>query len=116
MGLALGAVAEWSVLRRPPLAEPASGSDVALALADFATGAVLLACGNVARGRIGALFSATGIAWFLGTFADATDDRVAAVGAALVALHRGPLVHALVSYPVINECVSEMDRTIGECL
>ena len=98
-GLALGAVAEWTVLRRDPLTAAPSASEVALAAADFATGAVLLVCGERCAGRIGALFAATGIAWFLGTFGEATDDRVAAVGAALVALHRGPLVHVLVAYP-----------------
>ena len=70
--------------------EDASG---ALAVEDFAVGAVLVACGAVARARrpesrAGLLMWLAGFTWFLGT----------AFEPALF-LHRGPLVHLLLSYP-----------------
>ena len=63
------------------------------ALADLVVGWALVACGLVAwdrrrETRVGALMLATGVAWFLGSV----------VPEALF-LHRGPLVHLLMSYP-----------------
>jgi signal transduction histidine kinase len=63
------------------------------AAADLAVGWTLIGCGLVAwerrpAMRFGALIVAAGAAWFLGTFATAA-----------LYLHRGPLVHALLSYP-----------------
>src|SRR5262249_25017994 len=49
--------------------------------------------------RVGLLLTLTGIAWFLGTLADSRIEPVAALGAALLFLHRGPLCHAIVGYP-----------------
>src|SRR5262249_58286633 len=49
--------------------------------------------------RVGVLLVLTGVAWFLGTFARSDIAAVAAVGAAVLALHRGLLFHAIVTYP-----------------
>jgi signal transduction histidine kinase len=84
LGIAFGLVAEWA-------SYDAEGLD--LAVADFAVGFVLIACGAVAWERrpeshVGALMSLAGFAWFLGTF-----------WASALFLHRGPLVHLVLSYP-----------------
>src|SRR5919198_5670778 len=62
-------------------------------LPDLVVGLTFIGCGQLAwerRGRRGAgvLLAATGCAWFLGNF-----------GAAALYLHRGPLVHLLLTYP-----------------
>ena len=83
-GIALGLVSEWATHET---------STAAAAAADFAVGCVLLTAGALAwerrpESRVGALMSASGLTWFLGTlFEPATF------------LHRGPLVHLLLSYP-----------------
>ena len=83
-GIALGLVSEWATHET---------STAAAAAADFAVGGVLLTGGALAwerrpESRVGALMSASGLTWFLGTlFEPATF------------LHRGPLVHLLLSYP-----------------
>ena len=63
-------------------------------LADLATGCTLIACGLLATrqpggGRTGALIAVAGVAWFL--------PNVGLGG--LLYLHRGPLVHAVLTYP-----------------
>ena len=63
------------------------------AAADLTVGWTLVGCGLVAWERrpalrFGPLMVAAGGAWFLGTYATAA-----------LYLHRGPLVHALLSYP-----------------
>ena len=83
-GVALGIGSAWVGHRPGALAATA---------ADLAVGWALLGCGLLAwdrrgRDRFGLLMVASGAAWFLGSF----------VPAALY-LHRGPLVHALLSYP-----------------
>jgi signal transduction histidine kinase len=84
LGIALGLAAEWAAY---------DSDKVPLAVADFAVGALLIACGAVAwerrpASRVGALMSLAGFTWFLGTlFAPA------------LFLHRGPLVHLHLSYP-----------------
>ena len=83
-GLALGTGAEW-------LASPSGGLDAAIS--DLVTGWVLLGCGLVAWDRrptslFGPLLVIAGVAWFVGSV----------VPAALY-LHRGPLVHALLTFP-----------------
>jgi signal transduction histidine kinase len=77
---------------------------VRLAVADFVVGLALVVCGVAAwfwrsGSRIGPLLVAAGFAWFLGTFAGSSIDAAAEVGAVFVTLHRGPLVHAVLSYP-----------------
>jgi signal transduction histidine kinase len=101
---ALGLVAEWEALRRTPLEIPAGGATVHLAVADFVTGLAFVGCGLLAwwqrsESRIGPLLVATAFAWFLGTFADSGVGGVASFGSYFVALHRGPLVQAVLSYP-----------------
>jgi signal transduction histidine kinase len=82
-GIGLGIAAEW-----------VSYDDVDPApWADFAVGAVLVLCGALAWGRrpesrVGALMWLSGLTWFLGTLSEP-----------LLYLHRGPLVHLLLSYP-----------------
>ena len=83
---------------------PATAQEQRLVAGDFAVGLALLVCGAVCRrqrpeSRVGLLLVATGLAWFLGTFAGSSFASVAAIGALLVALHRAPLVHAVLSYP-----------------
>jgi signal transduction histidine kinase len=91
----LGLVAEWLALPRQSLL--AAGGDLA-------TGLALIVCGLAAwSGRpesgVGVLLTFTGFAWFLGTFARSGIAAVAALGAAMLAFHRGPLFHAVVTYP-----------------
>ena len=72
----------------------AFGSDeFALAAGDLAVGLVLVGCGAVAWerrawSRVGPLMALAGFTWLVGGF-----------GAALLYLHRGPLVHLHLSYP-----------------
>src|SRR5215472_6450250 len=80
VGLAFGVAAEWA--GRPQFA-----------ILDAATGFALLFLGLVAwsrrpASRVGAIMSAAGFAWFLGT-----------LWAPAVFWHRGPLAQLLVSYP-----------------
>jgi signal transduction histidine kinase len=100
----VGILAEWSVLHRGALEEAASAQEIRLAVGDFVVGVALVACGVAvwlwrSNSRIGLLLSATGFAWFLGTLAGSSIDSVAGVGAVFVTLHRGPLIHAVLSYP-----------------
>jgi len=103
-GVALGLYAEWAALQRGPLEQAATSGDVHLAAADFLVGVVFLACGLVAwtrrpESRTGLLLIVTGITWFLGTFAASGRSFYAALGAVFLTLHRGPIVHVLLSYP-----------------
>lgn len=104
VAVALGLFAELTALERAPLAVGNSNADIALAVADLVAGLVFVGCGVVAWGRrpesrVGLLLTLAGIAWFLGTFAASGDSRYADFGTLFLTLHRGPLVHALVSYP-----------------
>ncbi len=103
-GVAFGLYAEWAALRRAPLQEAASATEVRLAVADFVVGLVLLGCGAVAwtrrpESRTGLLLAVAGVAWFLGTFAASGRSGYADFGALFLTLHRGSLVQALLSYP-----------------
>jgi signal transduction histidine kinase len=82
--LALGVGAEWVSYET---------GELDAALADLVVGWALVGCGLFAwdrrRGtRVGPLMVATGVAWFVGSVAPAA-----------LFLHRGPLVHLLMSYP-----------------
>jgi signal transduction histidine kinase len=71
---------------------------------DLAAGWLIGGAGAVAATRwpgswTGPLLIATSLAWFVGTLGGAADAGLAAIGAFAVTLHRGPLVHALVTYP-----------------
>jgi signal transduction histidine kinase len=84
VGIAFGVAAERA---------SSEESDLALVVADFVVGSVLLVCGVVAwsrrpESRVGALMSLAGFTWFLGTLFEPA-----------LYLHRGPLVHLLLSYP-----------------
>lgn len=84
-GLGFGAAVEWAYYD--------SGLGVALTVADFAVGCVLIVCGAVvwerrAESRIGALMTLAGFCWFFGN-----------VDGAAVYFHRGPLVHLILAYP-----------------
>jgi signal transduction histidine kinase len=66
-------------------------ADAALPLADTGVGVVLVTCGAITalrQRRVGLIMVTGGVAWFLGDLA-----------AALLFLHRGPLVHLHISYP-----------------
>jgi signal transduction histidine kinase len=100
LGFSLGVLAEWAALRRPAFAIPAGSAERWLAVADFVAGTVLVGCGAMRwQRRSGRLLAAAGFAWFLGTFAAATTDWIAAAGALFLTLHRAPFVHALLSHP-----------------
>ena len=93
-GLVFGLGAEW--LAR-------SGQSLAAAGADLAVGWALIGCGLLgwsrrAQSSTGPLLALTGFAWFAGTLASSRIGAVAAVGAALLFLHRGPLCHAIIGY------------------
>ena len=94
-GIVLGLGAEW-------LASP--GQSVATAAADLAVGWALIGCGLVAWSRgphsgVGPLLALAGFAWFAGTLAGSRIGAVAAIGSALLFVHRGPLCHAIIGYP-----------------
>jgi len=94
-GLVLGLGAEW--LARSSQSLPEAG-------ADLAVGWTLITCGLLAwtrrpQSRIGLLIGLTGFAWFFGTLAGSRIGGVAAAGAALLFVHRGPLCHAIIGYP-----------------
>jgi signal transduction histidine kinase len=102
--VALGLAAEWAALYREPLEAAATAADLRLAVADLVAGWALIGAGLVAwwrrrQSRIGLLLAAAGFSWFLGTFADSSIDALASFGGVFVTLHRGPLAHALLSYP-----------------
>jgi signal transduction histidine kinase len=94
-GIALGVGAEWIARSEQDLAE---------AGADLAVGWVFIACGLIGwsrrpQSRVGLLLALTGFAWFLGTLAASDIGVIAALGAAALTLHRGPLFHAIIGYP-----------------
>jgi signal transduction histidine kinase len=94
-GIALGVGAEWIARSEQDLAE---------AGADLAVGWVFIACGLIGwsrrpQSRVGLLLAFTGFAWFLGTLAASDVGAIAALGAAVLTLHRGPLFHAIIGYP-----------------
>ena len=73
-------------------------------IADLGAGLVLAGTGLFARSRrpqsrVGLLFILAGFAWFLGTLAGSDTPPLAILGAALLTIHRGPIVHAIVAYP-----------------
>jgi signal transduction histidine kinase len=95
VGIAAGLAAEW--LAR-------SGQDPAAAAADLAVGWAFIACGLIgwtlrSQSRVGLLQAMTGFAWFLGTLAASDIGVIAAIGAATLTIHRGPLMHAIIGYP-----------------
>lgn len=83
-------------------AEIVAGAGLDTSAADLATGLTIFACGLWGALRRPAelrwlLLAVAGIAWFAGNFADAGSTVISSIGAALLYLHRGPLVHAAVA-------------------
>jgi len=83
-------------------AEVVAGAGLGTSAADLATGLTIFACGLWGALRRPAelrwlLLALTGIAWFVGNFADAGSTVISSIGAALLYLHRGPFVHATVA-------------------
>ena len=116
LAVALGVFAEWAALRREPLQAAATAQDTRLAIADFVVGLALVACGCLAwsrrpMSRIGVLLAASGFAWFLGTFAGSGTEAYANFGSLFVTLHRGPLIHAVLSYPT-GRVTGGLDRAV----
>jgi signal transduction histidine kinase len=94
-GLVVGPGAEW--LAR-------SGHSLDAAIADLAVGWTLIGSGLLIgcrrpESRVGPLFALAGFTWFAGTLSGSRIGPVAAVGAALLLLHRGPLCHAIIGSP-----------------
>jgi signal transduction histidine kinase len=105
-GLAIGLASEWPLLQ--------SGEPVNW-MPDLLTGWALIACGLVAAGwrplsRSGDLLMATGIAWFLPNFNYLEPAILGQVLAAMVFVHRGPLLHLLFTYPS-GRASSQLTRT-----
>jgi signal transduction histidine kinase len=83
-------------------AELVSDTGLGSSLADLATGLTIFGCGVWgARQRPNEvrwlLLACAGLAWFLGNFASAGSPLLSSIGAALIYLHRGALVHASVT-------------------
>jgi signal transduction histidine kinase len=96
VAVAVGLTAEWTSERfgHPERWVP-----------DLVTGWVVVACGLVAWSRrpdrrVGLLLTATGLLWFVGNFASVQVEALAWLAAHGVFLHRGPLVHVIVAYPL----------------
>jgi signal transduction histidine kinase len=99
LALAIGLAAVWT----------ARGGVSTAGILDLATGWAILACGMLGwrwrpDSRIGPLFVAAGLTWFVGNFADTANSLTAEVpwlagpAAALVYLHRGFLAHAVMTH------------------
>ena len=71
---------------------------------DLLTGWIVIGCGLVAWGRrpesrVGPLLTAVGFCWFVGNFENSELAVLAWVAGHGFYLHRGPLVHAVLTYP-----------------
>lgn len=85
LGLMFGLAVEWVFYD--------STLGLALTVVDFAVGCLLIVAGALAwdrraESRVGPLMTLAGLTWFLGN-----------LGGPFVYLHRGPLVHLVLSYP-----------------
>jgi signal transduction histidine kinase len=74
-------------------------------LPDLAVGWTFIGCGLLAASRwpgnnSGLLMTTTGFTWFLGNFAAVDNQVLAWLGANAIFVHRGPLVHLILAYPV----------------
>jgi signal transduction histidine kinase len=86
------------------LAESGQPADPAIWVPDLAVGWVFIASGLLAwhrrpSSRAGLLLTATGAAWFLPNFSSASPSVLAWVAGHCLYLHRGPLVHVLLTFP-----------------
>jgi signal transduction histidine kinase len=94
-GIAIGLLAEWVFY---DFADPFDW------VPDLLAGWVLIGCGLLAwRGRqesfVGPLLAAAGFTWFLGNFSAADAAWLAWIGRQGIYVHRGPLVHAVLTFP-----------------
>jgi signal transduction histidine kinase len=83
-------------------AELVADAGLATSIADLATGLTVFACGLWGVRQRPAefrwlLLAFAGLVWFAGNFAHAGSAVVSSIGAALIYLHRGPFVHAVIA-------------------
>jgi len=81
------------------IAELVADAGLAGSLADLATGLAILGAGLWGTRQRPAelrwpLLAFAGLAWFAGNFASAGSSFISSIGAVLIYLHRGPLLHA----------------------
>jgi signal transduction histidine kinase len=79
-------------------------TDPAQWIPDLVVGWTFIGCGLIATARrpdnrSGALMVGAGFTWFLGNFADVDVGLLAWVAAHGVYVHRGPLIHLILTYP-----------------
>ena len=91
----LGLAAEWAAF---------GWDDPGQWIPDLAVGWSFIACGLVGRWRrpdsgTGPLMVAVGFTWFLGNFAAVEVPPVAWLATHVLYLHRGPLIHCVLSFP-----------------
>ena len=96
IGLGVGLFAEWVAFE---VRDPGTW------IPDLVTGWTLMATGLIAwqgrpESRVGILLTASGFTWFVGNFADVGAEWVAWIAAHAVYVHRGPLFHAVLTFPV----------------
>jgi signal transduction histidine kinase len=94
-GAALGIAAEWTYF---------GWGDPRHWVPDLVTGWTLIACGLIGWSRrtdnmTGGLMAATGFTWFAGNFQTTGLGGIDWLAAQALYLHRGPLVHLVLSYP-----------------
>jgi signal transduction histidine kinase len=94
-GAALGIVAEWAFY---------GWADSRHWVPDLLTGWTLVGCGLIGwsrrpESRSGALMAATGLTWFAANFTTTGFGALDWVGAHVLYLYRGPLVHLVLTYP-----------------
>ena len=94
-GAAFGLLAEWIAF---------DWTDPAQWIPDLVVGWTFIGCGLIATARrpdnrSGALMVGAGFTWFLGNFADVDVGLLAWVAAHGVYVHRGPLIHLILTYP-----------------
>jgi signal transduction histidine kinase len=81
---------------------------------DLAVGWSFITCGLVGQwrrpdSRTGSLMAAVGFTWFLGNFASVDVPTIAWLSTHALYLHRGPLIHAVLSFPS-GRLTSRLDR------
>jgi signal transduction histidine kinase len=106
-GLLLGLAAQWSANF---FVDPRRW------IPDLAVGWTFIACGLIAdrrrpSSRTGVLLAVTGFTWFAGNFTSVDVEPIAWLSQAAQYLHRGPLIHAVLSFPT-GRLVSAPDRAV----
>lgn len=106
-GTLLGLAAEWVAY---------GWDDPRHWIPDLAVGWSFIACGLVGRWRrpnsgTGPLMLAVGFTWFLGNFASVDALPIAWLAAHALYLHRGPLIHCVLSFPT-GRLTSKVDRAV----